>query len=113
MLRAVHEVSHDYSCGMLRGYACRGDRARSALKGCKQCRRHSFTGIPLLRKINGVGFHRMSSSCAMGATASGGVTFMRAFSSLIPSACFIVCLLFAWTNFHVSFAITAPNYARK
>ena len=37
----------------------------------------------------------------------GGVTFMRAFSSLIPSTCFIACLLFAWTNFHVSFAIAA------
>ena len=43
------------------------------------------------------GFHRMSSSCVMGTTASGGVTFMRAFSSLIPSTCFIACLLFAWT----------------
>ena len=31
------------------------------------------------------GFHRMPSSCARGATASGGVTFMRAFSSLIPT----------------------------
>ena len=27
----------------------------------------------------------------MGATASGGVTFMRVFSSLIPSTCFIAC----------------------
>ena len=35
----------------------------------------------------------------MGATASGSVTFMRVFSSLIPSTCFIACLLFAWTNF--------------
>ena len=34
------------------------------------------------------GFHRMSSPCARGATASGGVTFMRAASSLIPSTCF-------------------------
>ena len=39
----------------------------------------------------------------------GGVTFMRAASSLMPSTCFIVCLLFAWTNFHVSFAIAAPT----
>ena len=46
-------------------------------------------------------FHRMSSS-SRGATASGGVTFMRVFSSLIPSTCFIACLLFAWTNFHSS-----------
>ena len=37
----------------------------------------------------------------MGATTSGGVTFMRAFSSLLPSTCFIACLLFARTNFHV------------
>ena len=29
----------------------------------------------------------------MGATASGGVTFMRVFSSLILSTCFIACLL--------------------
>ena len=35
----------------------------------------------------------------MGATASGGVTFMRVFSFLIPSTWFIACLLFAWTNF--------------
>ena len=55
-----------------------------------------------LGKGNGhfFGFHRMSSSCVMGATASGGVTFMRVFSSLIPSTCFIAYLLFAWTNFH-------------
>ena len=38
----------------------------------------------------------MSSSCVTGAIASGGVTVMRAFSSLIPSTCFIACLLFAW-----------------
>ena len=46
----------------------------------------------------------------MGATASGGVTFIRVFSSLIPRTCFIACLLLAqlalrldlcWTNFHV------------
>ena len=47
-----------------------------------------------------LGFHRMSPSCTRGATASDGVTFIRAFSSLIPSTCFIACLLFAWTNFH-------------
>ena len=40
------------------------------------------------------GFHRMSSPCARGATASGGVTLKRAASSLIPSTCFIACLLF-------------------
>ena len=55
----------------------------------------------------------MSSPCARGATASGGVTFMRAASSLIPSTCFIACLLFAWTNFHVSFAIAAPTHANE
>ena len=49
-----------------------------------------------------------------GVTASGGVTFMRVFSSLIPSTCFIAYLLFAWTNFHVSFAILLLLiYARK
>ena len=51
------------------------------------------------------GFHRMSSSCARGATASGGVTFMRAASFLMPSTCFIACLLFACTNFHVSYKV--------
>ncbi len=35
------------------------------------------------------------------------VTFMHAVSLLMPSTCFIACLLFAWTNFHVSFAILA------
>ena len=34
--------------------------------------------------------------------------FMRAASFLMPSTCFIACLLFACTNFHVSFAIAAP-----
>ena len=48
------------------------------------------------------GFHRMSSPCAKDATASGGVTFMRAASFLMPSTCFIACLLFACTNFHAS-----------
>ena len=33
------------------------------------------------------GFHRMSSSCARGAAASGGVTFMRAASLFMPSTC--------------------------
>ena len=47
------------------------------------------------------------------ATASGGATFMCAFSSLIPSTCFIACLLFAWTNFHVSFAIAAPTHTNE
>ena len=42
-----------------------------------------------------------------------GVTVMRAASSLIPSTCFIACLLFAWTNFHVSFAIAAPTHANE
>ena len=32
------------------------------------------------------GYHRMSSSCARNATASGGVTFMRVFSFLIPAS---------------------------
>ena len=27
--------------------------------------------------------------------------------------CFIACLLFAWTNFHVSFAIAAPTHANE
>ena len=31
-------------------------------------------------------------ACARGATASGGVVFMHAVSSLIPSTCFIACL---------------------
>ena len=66
------------------------------------------------------GFHRMSSSCIMGATgsptASGGVTFMRVFSSVPVSDPdllhrLLACLLFAWTNFHVSFAIAAPTHA--
>ena len=38
----------------------------------------------------------MSSPCTKDATASGGVTFMRAVSFLMPSSCFIACLLFAW-----------------
>ena len=59
------------------------------------------------------GLHRMSSPCASGATASDVVTFMRAASSLIPSTYFIACLLFAWTNFHVSFAIAAPTHANE
>ena len=49
----------------------------------------------------------------MGATASGGVTFMRVLSSLIPSTCSIACLLFAWTNFHISFAIANPTHANE
>ena len=87
----------------------------SALRGLKQCRRHSFTEGPLLHKIIGV------TGCAepecrlpacvilMGATASGGFTFMRVFSSLIPSTCFIACLLFAWTRF----VRHSCSYARK
>ena len=55
----------------------------------------------------------MSSPCAKGATASGGVTFMRAASFLMPSTCFIACLLFACTNYHVSFAIAAPTHANE
>ena len=46
----------------------------------------------------------------MGATASGGVSFMRVFSSLIPSTCFIACLLFAWTNFHVIYEYLRYEY---
>ena len=38
----------------------------------------------ITRTFTRTGFHRMSSFCIMGATASGGVTFMRVFSSLIP-----------------------------
>ena len=40
-------------------------------------------------------------SCARGATASGGVTFMRAFSSLIPNTCFIAI------THHICFALPA------
>ena len=54
-----------------------------------------------------VRFHRMSSPCARGATASGGVTFMRAASFLIPNTCFIAFLLFDWINFHADLSASS------
>ena len=42
------------------------------------------------------GFHRMSPPCARGATASGGVTFKRAASFLIPSTCYLLHRLLAF-----------------
>ena len=50
----------------------------------------------------------MSSSCVTGATTSGGVTFMRAFSSLIPSTCFIAYEMYAQTYVETSLSDTSP-----
>ena len=56
-------------------------------------RPYGLKSMPFCR--SDFGFHLMSSPCAKGATASGGVTFMHAVSFLMPSTCFIACLLFA------------------
>ena len=71
---------------MLRERACRCDRARSALDYKStyfKVENNAVVILLLTYKLTFVvcctrfGFHRMSSSCARGATASGGVTFIR------------------------------------